>query len=278
MQAHVFTIKQIQWDHELLVPGPMWPDTKFAATFDKHFLHTHTITGMPSSSFCFHFCRCRSGATTLKLRKDADEKINHKCVLVQPQALAWGSWQLWGTCFTDTWAQRCFYTKHAGEPDNAVALSAEVNPVLECPQISAYIHSQENTHIASTKYPPKMSRATETKVITSILTLELSCLEGLYWCPLLPLSWHVTACSFPAWETAWGVGTRNPWPFSYPSHGLIINACYTFSFKIDWQQGVAKHFVWELSEKDFAGGNLHGWISFNFLPFTEYSWNGFIFS
>lgn len=39
MQEHIFTIKQIGWDHELLVPGPMWPDTTFAAIFDKHFLY-----------------------------------------------------------------------------------------------------------------------------------------------------------------------------------------------------------------------------------------------
>lgn len=120
--------------------------------------------------------------------------------------------------------------------------------------------------------------ATDPKVITCIPMLELSCLEGLHWCPLLPLSWDVTACYFPAQETAGGVGTRNPWPLSCPSHGLVIHACYTFSFKTDWQQGVAKHFVWEWSEKDFAGDNLHEWVCFNFLPFIKYSWNGFIFS
>lgn len=124
MQAHIFTLKQIRGDHELLVPGPMWPDTTFAAIFDKHFLYTHTITDMPSS-FCFHFCRCRSGATTLKLWKDSDEKMNHKYVLIQPQALA-----VHASCEVlaslDTWARRCFHTEHAGEPDN-VALSPEVN-------------------------------------------------------------------------------------------------------------------------------------------------------
>lgn len=127
MQAQVFTIKHIRWDNELLVPGPMWPDNTFTAIFDKHFLYTHTITGMPSS-FCFHFCRCRSGATTLKLRKDTDEKMNHKCVLTQPQVLA-----VHASCEAlaslDVWAQQCFYTEHAGEPDNAVALSPEVNAV-----------------------------------------------------------------------------------------------------------------------------------------------------
>lgn len=125
MQAHVFTIKQIQRDHELLLPGPVWPDTTFAAIFDKHFLYTHTITGMPSS-FCFHFCRCRSGETTLKLRKDTDEKMNHKCVLVQPQTLA-----VHASCEAlaslDTCARRCFYTKQAREADNTVTLSPEVN-------------------------------------------------------------------------------------------------------------------------------------------------------
>lgn len=47
---------------------------------------------------------------------------------MQPQALA-----VHASCEAlaslDTWARRCFYTEHAGEPDNAVALSPEVNAV-----------------------------------------------------------------------------------------------------------------------------------------------------
>lgn len=113
---------------------PRWPDTVFAAIFDTHFLYTHTITGIPSS-FCFHFCRCRSGATPLKLSKDTGETMNHKCVLIQPQALA-VHWLHWA---------RGHGGERAGEPDNAAALSPEVNAVCECPQTAEYTHSRENT-------------------------------------------------------------------------------------------------------------------------------------
>lgn len=42
------------------------------------------------------------------------------------------------------WARQWFYTERTGEPDNAVALSPEVNAVCECPQTGAHTHSREN--------------------------------------------------------------------------------------------------------------------------------------
>lgn len=54
------------------------------------------------------------------------KKMNHKCVLTQPQALA-----VHASCEAlaslDTWAWWYFYTENAGEPDSVVALSPEVN-------------------------------------------------------------------------------------------------------------------------------------------------------
>lgn len=155
MQTYVFTIKQIWWDHELLVPGPLWPDTTFAAIFDKHFLYTHTITGMLSSFFCFHFGRCRSGATTVDLRKDTDKNMNHKCVLTQPPALAvhaavrpllhWTHGH--GGVFTLNMQERLtmwWWLCHQSEC--CVGM-----PTDQC------IHPQQGKHITSTCYPTKMS-------------------------------------------------------------------------------------------------------------------------
>lgn len=83
----------------------------------------------------------------------------------------------------DTWARWCFYTEPAGEPDNVVALSPEW---MLCRNAHRPVHPQQGKHITSTCYLPKWAVwTTDPKVIVSIPTLELSCLEGFYWCPQL---------------------------------------------------------------------------------------------
>lgn len=87
---------------------------------------------------------------------------------------------------------------------------------------------------------------TEHRVITSIPTLKLGCLEGLYQCPLHPC---YNSAELLLLFTFQPRSLYEGWAQGIPGHfhapGLIINACYIFSFKTDctWQQGVAKYFV-----------------------------------
>lgn len=101
-------------------------------------------------------------------------------------------------------------------------------------------------------------------------TLELSRLKGLYWCPLLPhynSAERLLLVTFQPRRLCKGWAQGIPGHFHAPAMVLSPNACYIFSFNSPGNKvlpNILHIFIFEWSEEDFSGVNLHGWVSFNF--------------
>lgn len=111
---------------------------------------------MLSSFFCFHFGRCRSGATTVELRKDTDKNMNHKCVLTQPPALAVHA--AVGPLLHWTHGHSGVFTLNMQESLTMWWWLCRHSECCVGMPIGQCIHPQQGKHITSTCYPPKMSR------------------------------------------------------------------------------------------------------------------------